>query len=414
MKAFIISLFLTLSTLAMARNLVPNSNGQGQVGDTNAYWESLYVGSLFLNGANVDSLIPTNEGVTTINNLKGNVTISAGPGFITSNSGSKVYINLFTNNFAVGTNIATYRYTGGDQYFQVPATVTNMRAWLWGGAGGGGAGYGGPGGYTEVTFPVLPFEILTIVVGGAGARVSGTTNIIGVTDRTYPDGGRGVSANSLFAGAGGGRSQILRGSLSITNLGRTVAVAGGGGGGTDASRTGGQGGGDTGVDGGTSSAGSGFGGGRARSIYTISSTNTIVYLTDSVTTTAFVYNITFNGATGGTSQAIVGVLPRWTNQPGNLFFGGDAGIVYSNNAGYAGGGGGGWYGGGGALSFTGGVNAAGGSGIGWINTNLGAYGRTIRGVAATPAGTENTYYISGSAVGVANASTGNGLIILQY
>ena len=416
MKTLLYILFLLVPIFAPARNLVPVNDGEGSIGDTNAYWEELHVGDLFLDGSNINDFIPTNAGVTSINGLLGDIEFQAGPGFLSSNQGSTVYLNLYTNDFSIGTNIATFQFVGTEQYFQVPATVTNMRAWLWGGGGGGGYnGFGGGGGYTEVDFPVLPFEILTIVVGEGGKFSGyGQTTQIAITPRAYPEGGRGVSARSNDSvGGGGGRSQILRGSLSITNENRTVAVAGGGGGATD--YYGGAGGGDSGGSSSRSNATYSEAGGPAQTLYDIASITTNIYTNNSVVTTSFVYAVEITGYAAGTSYEYTGTM-EWTNQPGGKFFGGDGGLVDDANAGWVGGGGDGWYGGGGGFSRVGAYNAGGGGGMGFVNAALSAKGRTVRAINNTPAGTENTYFISNVARGGYQQSYpgGNGLVILQY
>jgi hypothetical protein len=413
MKHALIAILVCFPVLlnAQTRAVVPNANNEGKIGDTYADWGYLYVDSLYMGGVSMDVWLPSNPGVTAINGVAGDIDFVATSGFSSSNSGSTIYLSLFTNDFVVGSNIATYRYTGGDQYFQVPNTVTNMKAWLWGGAGGSGGGLGGGGGYTEVSFKVLPFEILTIVVGGGGSVVTGMTNNASASLRTYPEGGRATSVGNRV-GAGGGRSQILRGSLSITNVNRTIAVAGGGGGGrgTGVSPSGGG-------ESGTSGEGQfgGTGGGAARALYSVSSTNVNVYTNDSVVTTSFTYNIVFTGYVGGTTGVTTNNL-LYTNTAGSLFYGGDGGILLSgisNSSTAAGGGGDGYYGGGGAMAIAG-STSSGGGGNGWINTNLQAFGRTIRAVGASPAGSEFIYYITGTGVAVANTNGGNGLIILQY
>lgn len=144
---------------------------------------------------------------------------------LTSQAAQTLTPNL-TTNFASGST--TFSYTGADQTFIVPATVTSMTVTL-NGAGGETAGSGttpgegGAGGFVSGTLSVSPGEALTIVVGGKSGY------------------GGGGAAGAEGAGSGGGRTAILR-------RGVDIVTAGGGGGGGQKTQ-GGLGGGRTGAPG---------------------------------------------------------------------------------------------------------------------------------------------------------------------
>jgi len=94
--------------------------------------------------------------------------------------------------------VARFVGTGANQTFTVPAGIEEVTAYIWGAGGAVNTSVsdGGNGGFVRVKIPVTPGEELTLAVGTSPA------------------------ANT---GAGGGRSEILRGAS-------TLAVAGGGGG----------------------------------------------------------------------------------------------------------------------------------------------------------------------------------------
>src|SRR5262245_57417121 len=122
--------------------------------------------------------------------------------------------------FAQTTHKAVLNATGKDQYWTVPAGVTQIQVKLWG-AGGAGNNYlgtpaekqnGGGGGFAGATLNVTPGEKLTIMVGrgglpgaGPGAYGGGGGKACGVGGR---GGGRSAIRNSsgtelITAGAGG-------------------------------------------------------------------------------------------------------------------------------------------------------------------------------------------------------------------
>ena len=150
-----------------------------------------------------------------------------------------------------------FNYTGASQSFTVPAGVTSISAWLYGGGGGlGGAGGNDPSttaglGFEALTaIAVTPGEVLTVIVGGGGANSSGLTG----APSSYGGGGAGGNGSSPYGGggAGGGATQILTGSTE------QAIAAGGGGSGGGGNGVGGNGGGSTGSPG-TGSYGGGGG-----------------------------------------------------------------------------------------------------------------------------------------------------------
>lgn len=239
-----------------------------------------------------------------------------------------------------------------EQYFTVPAGVTQITAIMWGAGGssyfdGTQSGYGGAGGYCQTTFSVAEKE-LTIIVGSA-------TNAGSYSGGGYPNGG-----NSCNGGAAGGAASMIisgrkSGMFTLTSVGGTyggttytptsqtsaltgatdiIAVAGGGGGagwyGTNTgSLHGGPGGGIVGASG------------------------------------------TGQGTAGGGSQTAGGAAGNGNSSSGGFLFAGSGNINFSSGG--QGGGGGGWYGGGGGYHTGGGNNGGGGGGssfAGYANGSL--------------------------------------------
>lgn len=113
----------------------------------------------------------------------------------------------------------SFAYTGGPQAYTVPAGVTSLKVDLAGAAGGPRFSLStgqGLGGRVQAILAVTPGQVLTLYVGGAGARNMGGYN-----------GGGGASAGD---GGGGGASDLRQGGTALANR---VLVAGGGGGGGD-------------------------------------------------------------------------------------------------------------------------------------------------------------------------------------
>jgi hypothetical protein len=306
--------------------------------------------------------------------------------------------------------------TDTTQSFSIPAGVKNIKAKLWGAAGGtyydgtSNNGQGAAGGYTETIFNVLSGETqLTLVVGG-GSRYSNP----GI-------GGAGIGTNGGCAG--GGASIILSGNVStpfasgtyaniaqtsITSLAgasQVIAVAGGGGGGGWYI-----------YNGQYAGCGGGLTGGNATGGY---------------------YQ------PGGGTQSAGGTNYGGSPTPGKFQ---GAGITGSGSGG-SGGGGGGWYGGGGGWTGAA-TNSSGGGGSGFVGyadgststvlTANGSYGsytdtttrtngsRTYTNSSClraadqgiTPPKTNDANYISGvglaGVIGASKLNGGDGLIVLIY
>jgi hypothetical protein len=114
-----------------------------------------------------------------------------------------------------GTGPQTFGFTGGDQYYTVPAGVTTITVELWGASGGDSdPGVGGAGGYVIAQVPVSTGQVLTVRVGGA----PGDRDPVG----GWPNGGSGDGG---CGSSGGGSTSLL--------LGTSVWVEAGGGGGAD-------------------------------------------------------------------------------------------------------------------------------------------------------------------------------------
>lgn len=138
-----------------------------------------------------------------------------------------------------------FDYTGDVQTFTVPDGVTSVDLEACGaqGAAATGAGFsfegdGGLGGKAVTSVEVLPGDVLTLVVGGAGVGTVGGFN----------GGGSGWRLEDFVTGGGGGASDVRMGEQRI------VIGGGGGGGGLSISELalvgGGSGGGVNGGDGG--------------------------------------------------------------------------------------------------------------------------------------------------------------------
>src|SRR5690606_3564460 len=133
-----------------------------------------------------------------------------------------------------------FNYTGGVQYYTVPAGVTEIEVDLYG-AQGGTALYanGGLGGRVKATIPVTPGQTLNLYVGQQPTNYTGGWNGGGST--TSYTNGRG----------GGGATDIRINGTALTN--RIIVAGGGGGAGYSSSNsfpTGGAGGGLTALNGG--------------------------------------------------------------------------------------------------------------------------------------------------------------------
>ncbi len=248
---------------------------------------------------------------------------------LATNSATSVVYNGYIYEMGGATSTpSTYNMTGSTQTYVVPAGVTSINVWLYGGAGGDGGSpngtfsVGGTGGVTMGILSVTPGESLTVVVGGGGGN--GAVNVGGAGG--YGGGGAGgVYGGGTFpygGGGGGGASQILNGATEL------AIAAGGGGAGGEALSTmvGGNGGGTIGNTGGVSGYGDVAGTGGTQS----------------------------TGGTGGVSAG------GSNGSNGNSLVGGNGGANYNYAGG--GGGGGGYYGGGGGSSGVNSFGAGGGGG----------------------------------------------------
>ncbi len=216
----------------------------------------------------------------------------------------------------------TFRYTGSEQRFTVPATVTEVHVVARGAAGSNdssGAAVPARGGRVSAVISVTPGEKLAVFVGGAGDFGGYNGGAAGGTSGGY--------CHCTPGFAGGGASDVRQGGDTLSD--RVIVAAGGGGaGGFEPNLygpfqlAGGPGGGLIGGAGDgypSGHAGGGGGGGTQKA-----------------------------GGTGGTAGSFYG----YTGEPGlsgALGVGGAGGsgdVSYSGGAG-GGGGGGGYYGGGG-------------------------------------------------------------------
>ncbi len=227
-------------------------------------------------------------------------------------------------------NTETFAYTGADQCFLVPQSVSKVNV-----SAGGGAGASGLGGSVAATIPVTPAEGLAIVVGGNGtAGHSFHPGVGGFNGGS--GGGRGSNGGG---GGGGGASDIRQGGGALANR---VIVAGGGGGGGGAGGAGGAGGNQIGASGSASSGGGGGGG-------------------------------TQNAGGAGGSEGGTCAVPGGNGGLGTGGGGGDGAPANiscgSAGGGGGGGGGGGYYGGGGGGGGFGGGGGGGGGGSSYTESN---------------------------------------------
>lgn len=191
------------------------------------------------------------------------------------------------------TDSLIFNYTGGIQYFTVPAGVSTLEVKVFG-AQGGSTTYsqGGLGGYVSAKIPVTSGQILNLFVGEQPTAYLGGWN-----------GGGQVSSSGTYSRGGGGASDIRVGGIALSN--RVIVAGAGGGAGYYSSNTytGGAGGGLTAGNG----TGSNFGSGGSQT-------------------------------SGGSSSHVAGSLGI-----------GGTGYLYGTSY-VGGGGGGGYYGGGGGYS----------------------------------------------------------------
>ncbi|MFN5630366.1 MAG: gliding motility-associated C-terminal domain-containing protein, partial [Bacteroidota bacterium] len=295
------------------------------------------------------------------------------------------------------TNCIEFLPTGANQTWTVPDEVDTIRVKMWGAAGGGGPDTisafaqcsGGGGGYTEFSVPVVPGDVLEIIVGTGGQPAIGNSGGNG----GWPAGGDGGDGNlnELMngiptdvggAGGGGGRTEIrITGSIN-----QVLAIAGGGGG-AAFNRAGGPGGG----------------------------------LQAEFTTTSNEFEMMgFGGSqtAGGGPGNFTIQAPTVFGQPGIYLGGGDGATNTANQGKGAGGGGDGYYGGGGGSDGSFGNGSTGGGGSGYLcATCPGLSGNTLTGnFYGVPANHTDPLLNSylGTAAGVNNTIGGGGLVQICY
>ena len=132
------------------------------------------------------------------------------------------------------TKTETFKYTGVQQTFTVPAGVTDVHVVATGGAGGTAPAGGAPGGRGAVVSAnvAVTSGTLYVEVGGAGAGATGGFN------------GGGGEVPGAYGGGGGGASDVrtISSSAPKTLESRLLVAAGGGGGGSENVCAGGPGG----------------------------------------------------------------------------------------------------------------------------------------------------------------------------
>lgn len=279
-----------------------------------------------------------------------------------------------------------YNYTGSLQSYVVPAGVTSIDIYMWGGGGAGGdrsggglAGAGGSGAFVKGTLAVTPGQTYQIVVGGRGTYST--------TNGTHAGGYGGGGTAYQNAGSGGGYSGIFLNTVTFANA---RAIAGGGGGaGEGRERNFGGGGGAT----------NGTAGGGLDATHTGGGGGTLA-----------------SGGAGGTGAGTT------SGTAGAQLLGGTGGNAGANTYGGAGGGGG-YYGGGGGYGSNqqgnGGTWGSGGGGGSSYTTGLTSVTNTQgnfnnAGGANNPPGITETYYNGTAGVGGAGdgSSGGHGLVVI--
>src|ERR1700729_596743 len=136
-------------------------------------------------------------------------------GFLVACSGAQPpATQLLNRSFGAHTQHEEFSYTGEEQSFTVPMSVTTITVKAEGASGGGPKG--GRGGGVKATIPVKPDEDLAIFVGGKGHLVGG-----------FNGGGAGGNSQYRYGHGGGGASDVRQGGDRPADR---VVVAGGGGG----------------------------------------------------------------------------------------------------------------------------------------------------------------------------------------
>jgi hypothetical protein len=198
------------------------------------------------NAGNMSTTIPVSQGITATNIAPNTITeAQIAPGTITNAQiSSSVVFN--GNNLANIANTSTISSSGT---FIVPSGVTKMDILACGGGGGGGAGAisgggGGGGGASSVpvltTATVVPGETLTITIGAAGTGAASTSAAGGQGGTTTVVNGSSILLIQVAGGLGGGGGSGVAGS-GVGGTGNTsqflgnVFQAAGGKGGTTGS-----------------------------------------------------------------------------------------------------------------------------------------------------------------------------------
>lgn len=245
----------------------------------------------------------------------------------------------------------TFRFTGAQQSFTVPAGVTSVKVVALGAAGempSNGAS-SGDGGRVSAVVPVQSLEVLYVYVGGTGSY-----------GRRGKGGFNGGAKGGALGLGGGGASDVRQGGNELADR---IVVAGGGGGGSFKA-LGGAGGGNTGGSGGSVSGNGGGGGGGTQT----------------------------TGGKGGAPGKMF--TKSWRGHRGKNGTLGNGGNHYTFFGIGGGGGGGGYYGGGGGGGGAAyyGYGGGGGGGSSYIEPNA-QRGRMWRGW---------------------KSATGNGLVVLSW
>ncbi len=212
-----------------------------------------------------------------------------------------------TEQFTSPPAAAGFSYTGAAQTYTVPPRVFSLSVEAVGAQGGGQfIDEGGKGARVQTTLAVVPGEVLTVMVGGAG---------------TYPGGNGGFNGGGnggVNDGGGGGASDIRRGAGGLADR---LVVAGGGGGALGIFK-GGAGGTPNGAAGQEQAGGGGQGGTQTRG------------------GDSFPANATSNGALGRGGSWAPGVTAGGSGGGGGYYGGGAGAVVFTPVIRYGAGGGG--------------------------------------------------------------------------
>ena len=263
---------------------------------------------------------------------------------------------VFQTRLAVNnSNLNVFSYTGSTQTYTVPAGVTSITVFMWGGGGGGSQVAGGAGAYVSGKLSVTPGDTYTILVAGGGQY---NTTIGG-----FGGGGQAVQYfGNEENGSGGGRS-------AIRDSGDTIDLVTAGGGGGSGS----------------------------------------VYLGGAATWTGTALSGSGSYPGRGGSQTAGGAAGNTNATAGTQYQGGNA-----ND--YCGAGGGGYYGGGGGdnngIDQGGPTVSSGGGGSSYTANLIGANGANSPDGYTAP-GTSSPFYSSGIATGGdMGTNGGNGLVVI--